>query len=53
MTECGGKTQYVSEDAAKRGAVGVARRNGDRRMKVYKCAACHKWHLSAQMSRTY
>ena len=47
------KTAYRSEDAAKRGAIGVARRNGDPKMRAYRCDECRMWHLSSSAGRTY
>lgn len=49
-----GKTGWKSERAAKRGATGVARKNGDRRMIAYLCDAkgCHEWHLTSRVGRT-
>ena len=48
MTECGsGKVGHLSEQAARRAAVAVARARTHDRPRAYACPDCHRWHLSS------
>lgn len=44
--QCAGKSGWPSRQAAKNAATSVARRNGDRRMRPYRCEVCFLFHLS-------
>lgn len=46
------KSSWGSRRAAIKGAIGVAQRNGDRRMGPYLCDRCHRWHLTSKVGRT-
>lgn len=48
MTECrSGKAGHLSEGAARRAAVAVARKRMHDRPRVYPCPDCHCWHLTS------
>ena len=48
MIECSsGKTGHLSEVAARRAAVAVARKRTHDRPRVYPCSDCHRWHLTS------
>lgn len=42
-----GKKRFESEAAARRSASNIARHTGERRMRAYRCDACHGWHLTS------
>ena len=48
MTGCSsGKVGHLSEAAARRAAVAVAKVRTHDRPRVYSCPSCHRWHLTS------
>jgi hypothetical protein len=53
MAECrSGKTAHLSEGAARRSSVAVAKRRTHRKLRVYACPQCHCWHLTSALGHS-